>query len=411
MTVDEETRKCIRHWRSMCRDLWTTANDPGGAPRNVRDRRAADWIQRTRDEAARRCTTDARELARRGSVHSHAGDRAGDLKRATANVCRVFAENAAEVVQWPDGVVPPRVSAAQRMVPVPREPRVATRAADATARQGGPVVVDERYMRDMAKLYNTLPEEAEPSGGGATRATGDDGHRDGDDAPTTTEARGDREDPFAEINAEEFARLSQQWSVADEADRGRPPLNPEQRAAYRPMVTYVKEFYIWVRDMQANPTECRRRPTGPLIMVHAAPGCGKSCALTVLCEWVEEHTGGLLKLDTCAMSGSAASLLPRGQTVFTLLGLKNLPEAASFNTVRPLGSALRAADEQRVQSHFNPRVGVDAQGWTGAGLAFDEMSQCHLAMLAHVDSRLREAAEPNMRDLPFGKSCAKLFIC
>ena len=57
MTVDEETRKCIRHWRSMCRDLWTTANDPGGAPRNVRDRRAADWIQRTRDEAARRCTT------------------------------------------------------------------------------------------------------------------------------------------------------------------------------------------------------------------------------------------------------------------------------------------------------------------------------------------------------------------
>jgi hypothetical protein len=144
---------------------------------------------------------------------------------------------------------------------------------------------------------------------------------------------------------------------------------------------------------------------GPRLMVDAAPGAGKSTALAALCRWTEVVSGGRLRTTACAMQGSAAALLPRGATVYTMLSIGAV-EARAKLVVEPLTARNKLTAEAALQRVFASKArdfGAGA-GYSAAVVAMDEMSQFTLGMLAHMDQRLREAQPTGSAeaDLAFG---------
>ena len=231
------------------------------------------------------------------------------------------------------------------------------------------------------------------------------------DGASEVKTRADPFGAFATVTAADYEELAQQWKSTP-WPRCPPPLNMEQRSAMRPVLEYLIQYTKWTRQSRAmravDPAAALPpRPQAPLVLVHAEPGAGKSLMLTALCKWVEEHSEGLLRTSCCAMTGSAATLIPDGKTVFTLLGIPaRVKKEDDGSLICPLAQGIKTATKMALSQLCNPLLG---DGWTAGALACDEVSQFTPDMLADVDCRMKEGTCDEYKHLDFGGHCVVLF--
>ena len=120
-----------------------------------------------------------------------------------------------------------------------------------------------------------------------------------------------------------------------------------------------------------------------LVDLSGAAGTGKSYAITAICQYAKRTTGSSSTVLVTAPTGSAASLLPGGRTIHSLLKIR--PEDGFKQHEEPLqGMALH-----RLQTTFR----------TTKVLILDEKSMCGLGRLSQVHRRLCQAKESTE---PFG---------
>ena len=151
--------------------------------------------------------------------------------------------------------------------------------------------------------------------------------------------------------------------VRDEIDVS--TLNPAQRRFY---------------DVVCSAIDSGQRS---LVDLSGAAGTGKSYAITAICQYAERKTGNKSTVLVTAPTGSAASLLPGGRTIHSLLKIR--PEDGFKQHEEPLqGMALH-----RLQTTFR----------TTKVVIMDEKSMCGLGRLSQVHRRLCQAKESTE---PFG---------
>ena len=120
-----------------------------------------------------------------------------------------------------------------------------------------------------------------------------------------------------------------------------------------------------------------------LVDLSGAAGTGKSYAITAICQYAERTTGSSSTVLVTAPTGSAASLLPGGRTIHSLLKIR--PEDGFSQHEEPLqGAALHV-----LQTTFR----------STKVLILDEKSMCGLGRLSQVHRRLCQAKESTE---PFG---------
>ena len=149
------------------------------------------------------------------------------------------------------------------------------------------------------------------------------------------------------------AQLSEE--VSDEIDVA--TLNPGQRRFYNVICSSIDSG----------------KPT--LVDLSGPAGSGKSYAISAICQYAERTTGNSSTVLVAAPTGSAASLLPGGRTIHSLLKIR--PEDGFSQHEEPLqGPALDV-----IQTAFR----------TTKVLILDEKSMCGLGRLSQLHRRLCQA--------------------
>ena len=158
-----------------------------------------------------------------------------------------------------------------------------------------------------------------------------------------------------------YAKLPEE--VRDEIDVA--TLNPAQRRFYNVVCSAIDSGQRTLVDLSG------------------AAGTGKSYAITAICQYAERKTGSKSTVLVTAPTGSAASLLPGGRTIHSLLKIR--PEDGFKQHEEPLqGQALHM-----LQTTFRETK----------VLIMDEKSMCGLGRLSQVHRRLCQAKESTE---PFG---------
>lgn len=377
MTTSEMFRKLLKQWRGIMSTEWNSANDPGEAPaaQGTAGGAQAQRVIAQMQAAQHRGPLDSRSVTHKRKLREHCARSIQVLEHAMVG---------ARAVQ--------RTHLPTRLLDYVGKSAIVGRVdnlRDATR------ALTQAKLDEQMKIIKTRlqqEEEAPPWAGGQA---------DPDVNAAAAPATGNPLEPFLPVSDVEYQRLKQAWENANEDDRGAPPLNPDQRRAYLEFAQYIVKLWQW----KCTPDHRRGlRPRGPLLMVDAMPGAGKSTALSHLCEWVKKHTGGGMQMECTAMTGSAATIV-HGQTVFTLLSI-GWQDAPKNERVPPLAdsrTARVAVKRNELQNMFNPCNSAEQLHPPAVGLSCDEMSQFYCGMLSHISDRMQEAApDDHLKKEPFG---------
>ena len=192
---------------------------------------------------------------------------------------------------------------------------------------------------------------------------------------------------FSDISAEQYAEERAAW-WQERHQRPLGPLNPEQRAVCRELeatfLSHVKAARqstgASVRDVLQGCGEGDPCFNAPHILLHGAPGTGKSAVVTQLrAAMAAKGYGDVL---ICAYTGVAASLLPGGRTILRLFG---------FSYGSAVINELNANVLQKIDGC------VDRKNLSV--VIVDECSMITPHLLHKLDRRLRQIMEV---DRPFG---------
>lgn len=192
---------------------------------------------------------------------------------------------------------------------------------------------------------------------------------------------------FSDLTHEQYAEeRAAWWPQREQCPLG--PLNPEQRAVCRELETtflcHLKasrnSTNATVQDVLKGCAESDPCFHAPQILLHGAPGTGKSAVITQLrAAMAAKGYGDVL---ICAYTGVAAALLPGGRTILKLFGLS-------------YGAKVLSALSDKVLQEIN--ACVDRKNLSV--VIVDECSMITPLLLHKLDRRLRQVMEV---DRPFG---------